>query len=175
MGQAQSFLWHETGNHGTPFGAVDLKPKWLRAMAFDVEDHSRAASYIQYNTVNCQYHQPGAYTAVTGSYTAIKLKSCSLRLKAICKASSITTMSGTTEPIWKVADFKHNNRQYWVNVHGHRPGYQATLRSPRSWKHITGVVIWIQQISKGIITNLDVMWNKSMEHPEYIMSTETTR
>jgi hypothetical protein len=67
--------------------------------------------------------------------------------------------------------FDKNTCIHWTAVHPYRPGYQAAEVSQIVEAFHTGVVFDSTDIQRIINTNLDVMWNKNMEHPEYIIST----
>ncbi|OFY43010.1 MAG: hypothetical protein A2W90_18705 [Bacteroidetes bacterium GWF2_42_66] len=67
-------------------------------------------------------------------------------------------------------DFENNRTHHWVGVHMWRSGYQAGEVGKIVNAFHYGIVFDEQDIKRMINTNLNVMWNKDRENPEFINS-----
>ena len=70
---------------------------------------------------------------------------------------------------WDINEEKRDTR-HWVGVHPYRSGYTAREVHQIVDAYHTGVVFGEQDIQRIISTNLEVMWNKDKENPEFINS-----
>ena len=66
--------------------------------------------------------------------------------------------------------FEKNNTRHWVGVHIWRSGYQAGEVGKIVEAYHHGIVFDSVDIQRIINTNLNVMWNKNKERPEFINS-----
>ncbi|MCK4965668.1 hypothetical protein KAS50_01480, partial [bacterium] len=67
-------------------------------------------------------------------------------------------------------DFENKTTRHWVGVHPYRSGYQAGEVKKIAEAYHYGLVFNEQDIKRMINTNLEVMWNKDLENPDFINS-----
>lgn len=67
-------------------------------------------------------------------------------------------------------DLKKKDTRHWVNAHPFRSGYTAREVEQIIDAYHHGIVFTEQDIQRIINTNLQLMWNKNKENPEFINS-----
>lgn len=70
---------------------------------------------------------------------------------------------------WDI-DLKKKTTRHWVGVHAYRSGYQAHEAAMIAEAYHCGLVFDKQDMQRIINTNLQVMWNKDKENPDFINS-----
>ena len=167
-------LWKEAGEYGAYiFGNDFVRPNDFSKLIIDdkIQDHSLLS--IQYNISNSMGITNLRLYRITGDqFYRDKAEKLFFRLKSNFQFFNNHYLWSYWNPFYeKDILFDSNTCKHWVGVHGFRPGYQAIEVSQIIEAYHTGVVFDSTDIQRIINTNLDVMWNKSTEHPEYIMST----
>jgi len=167
-------LWYEIGGYGDYlFGSDFVKPgdfsHWIR----DEKTPSGPRLSIQYNIANCLGVTNLRLYRITGETVyRDKAEKLFFRLKSNIMFFNNHYVWNYWSPFYEndidSATMKPN---HWVNVHPYRPGYQAIEVSQIAEAYHTGVVFDSTDIQRIINTNLDVMWNKNREHPEFIIAT----
>ena len=167
-------LWYPVGEYGDYlFGSDFVKPDDFSRWIINDTVRRDPGLSIQYNIANCLGVTHLRLYRITGEtiyrYKAEKLF---FRLKSNIQFFNNHYVWNYWSPFYeKDIDFEHRKPNHWVNVHPYRPGYQAIEVSQIVEAYHTGVVFDSTDIQRILNTNLDVMWNKNMEHPEFISST----
>jgi hypothetical protein len=167
-------LWRETGEFGDYiFGCEFVKPNDLSRWIIDEKNQDHPWMSQQYNMANCLGITNLRMYRITGEkHYRDKAEKLFFRMKSNFQFFDNHYVWNYWSPFYEKDIFFDSNRCiHWVGVHPYRPGYQSIEVAQIAEAYHTGVVFDSSDIQRIINTNLDVMWNKSMEHPEFIMST----
>ncbi len=166
-------LWHETGDYGDYIaGCYFVKPDDLSKWVFDDKIQINPWLSLQYNMGNCLGITNLRMYRITGEKIyREKAEKLFFRFKNNFQFFNNHYVWNYWSPFYeKDILFDSNRCKLWVNVHPYRPGYQEMEVGQIVEAYHTGVVFDSTDIRRIINTNLDVMWNKSMEHPEFTIS-----
>jgi hypothetical protein len=166
-------LWREIGGYGDYiFGNYFVKPNDLSKWIMDDKIQISARLSLQYNMGNCLgITNLRMYRLTGGKMYRDKAEKLFFRMKSNFQFFNDHYVWNYWSPFYENDILFDSNRcRLWVNVHPYRPGYQAMEVGQIAEAYHTGIVFDSTDIQRIINTNLEVMWNKSMEHPEFIIS-----
>lgn len=67
-------------------------------------------------------------------------------------------------------DLKRKRSRHWIGIHPFRSGYTASEVDQIADAYHTGIVFDDRDMQRIINTNIEVMWNKDLENPDFIAS-----